>query len=301
MLFLLAVRGLLPAQDIQVVPAKDQILNDTICAKYGTEFSQKDPFGRRVFAQWLLSQMDTRNITLEEPVLIIVGFKVDESGKVKKVKQIFAQNSELADMVEKTIDRSAPWIPYVKNGKPTTTHELFGIVFQPAKAKGENLRPGYFIAPQYPKDGINGYIDLVDKKIKNADFRFDIKEYIKQDLNVQFTVNIDQEGKVKVKTDAQTDPDLAFLLKKKLEKSEKWIPGLYLTKPIGYAFQLSYVIPAWNEEKEGEKIQEGRKEESTVNKEIQRRAAERERQAEFEAARAASGSGGGGGGGGRIR
>jgi hypothetical protein len=140
-------------------------------------------------------------------------------------------------------------------------------------------------------------MDLIDKKIKNADFRFDIKEYIKKDLEIHFSIHIDQEGRIHAKIDPLVDDDLAAMLKRKLEKSDRWLPGLYLTKPIAYDFNLSYLIPAWNEEKEGEKIEDRRREESGVNKEIQRRAAERERQSEADAMRAASG----GGGGGRIR
>lgn len=292
---------MLTAQDIQVVPSKDEISSDTVCAKFGKEISQKDPFGRRAFAQWIISQIDTKNFKLEEPALFIFSFKVDDMGEVKKVKRLTAQNEKLADLIERTIERSPVWTPYVSNGKARLTHEFFGIVFQPSKGDGESLRPGYFIAPQYPNDGVSGYMDLIDKKIKNSDFRFDIKEYIKRDLDVHFSIHIDQEGKVHAKIDPLIDVDLAGMLKRKLEKSDKWLPGLYLTKPVAYDFNLSILIPAWNEEKEGEKIEDRKREESGVNKEIQRRAAERERQAQADAMRAASGGNGGGGGGGRNR
>lgn len=298
----LAVSFALNAQEIQVQVLKDQVSADTISATFGEEVSSKDPQGRRAFSQWVIQQLDSKRFLLEEPALFLFSFKVDEKGAVKKVQTKLAQNKKIGSEIERIIKLSPSWKPYAKCGVAQATLEYFGIVLQPSKGDGEALRLGFYIPPQYPKDGISGFIASIDKKLKDPDFRYEAQKQLTVDRTVQLELMIDREGKLSVFCNSETPVDLAQLIKKKVQKSEPWIPGLYLTKPAPYKFALSYTLSAWDESKEGEKVEETKRAESSVNKEIQRRADERARQSDVDAMRSGSGSSGGGGGsGGRIR
>lgn len=284
---------MLTAQDIQVIPQKEFLLADTLGARFGAEFTSKDPMGRRAFAQWLTANVDLSDIRLQDFAVTIFGFKVDENGKLKKIKILYKQHANLAEKLEKALEKSPAWIPMKENGKNVSSSEVFGIIFQ--QAKDNTLKPAYFVSPQYPKDGVGGYMDHVDKILKDPDFRFQIKEYISRDQNLVFEFLIDKEGKLHAKVQNAVSEDFAAQIKRKLERSDKWIPGLYLTRVMPYSFSYSYQIKAWNEALEGEKIEQSKDTETSATKEQQRRAAERQRQSEIDAMRQAGGGGGGAG------
>lgn len=242
------------AQDIAVEPIRSYLRADSIHAKFGEVFTENDPFGRKAFVQWIVKDAELIHIALDKPVLFVARFTVDYKGRNKNVKVLKKGNSTAARLLATAIEEAPRWTPYMRDGIAVPTDETIAFVLLPAKTPGGELRGGTSIAPLYPEDGIMGFLSWVELRSKDADWRYNYANLLKQKHRLQVRFTIEVTGDLTCDVEGESNEKLNAAIKKLFAKGERWQPGIYITRLCPFSFVLPIEIDAWNERQEGERI-----------------------------------------------
>lgn len=243
------------AQNISVEPVKDFLRGDTLHAKYGTVFTENDPYGRKTFAQWIVKDAELFHIELSKPVLFVAQFTVDYKGRNKKVRVLNKGNSAAAKLLTTAIEEAPRWMPFKQNGVSVPTEETLAIMLLPSKTPDGELRGATSIAPQYPEDGIVGFLNWVESRENDPDWRYSNANLLKKNLNLQVRFTIQINGEMTCVVEDEVNEKLKAAIHKLFAKCALWQPGIYVTRLCPYSFVLPIQIPAWNEKMEGETIE----------------------------------------------
>lgn len=267
------------AQEIAVEPNKGYFLDDTVHAKFGDVFTENDPFGRRTFLQSVIKSAGLTKLHIEKPEFFLVQLNVDTQGKSTKIKMLRTGNAQITKLLIAAIEKSPAWKPYKKDGTQVETVEQLAFVLLPPKVEGGEVRVASSVAPVYSKDGISGFISMVDAKVKDSNWRYANANVLKKRLRLRIKFTVHPSGTMTYEILNNSNEQLDKAIYKLFTKVEEWQPGIFVSRLCPYSFELPIDIAAWNERLEGEKINKQAPQKKTqFQLEMQRRYQDRQSQ-----------------------